>query len=264
MIEGEQGRVSVWEYLNPVSLTTFAYTNPLGNAVFGTYRTMAAGRGMMIPGIVPQGLFGARPITSVALKESFKAGGVMPMLRTGGKSLIFGIEGLGAADATSMTSTKALANSMVRNPLSPISSFRRGNRSAARNLLRQSRSAGIQMEGSISREIAKGILTRPTAQMIGRAGIIAAGRVINPIMNIVLVAQVAKFLGESAFRGIQATADVIDRATEKVYNLELGGDLSRGFLTTQAATERQRALQAIQSSHLSARRFLGSEASVMH
>ena len=91
-----------------------------------------------------------------------------------------------------------------------------------------------------------------------------AGRVINPIMNAILIAQTAAFVGETVFKGLRATSEAINRASEKVYNLDLGGELSRGYLTAGAATERQRALQAIQSSHLSGRRFLGSEAEMAH
>jgi hypothetical protein len=130
------------------------------------------------------------------------------------------------------------------------------------------------MKKELSRSTGMGYLTaaenlatkmgKPSGVLMARAGLVWAGRVMNPLMNTVLVAQVAAFIGETAFKSIRATSEVINRASERAYNLELGGELTRGFLTGSATTERQRALQAIQSSHLSGRRFLGNEAEMSH
>lgn len=267
MIDNDQGRVSVWEYINPVALATFAYTSPLGSRVFGTYKAMAKGRGMILPGMIPLG----DPVSLSAVSEAYRAGKATQMASVTGKSMLFGIEGFGAAkgiaDGSRLPSQQIIrvTNSMLSNPLNPLAKYRSHTFRVAYDMLKVAKAEGVSIaRGSTMHAGARMVMARPSAMVLGRAGIMAAGRVINPIMNILLAAQVTKFLAESAFKGIQATANAIDRATERVYNLELGGELSRGFLTGQAATERQRALQAIQSSHLSGRRFLGNEAQLVH
>jgi hypothetical protein len=63
-----------------------------------------------------------------------------------------------------------------------------------------------------------------------------------------------------------AAAERIERGLGEVANrrMEFGGQLSAGFFTNAAATERQRALQAIHQSGYSGRGLVGQEAALQH
>ena len=62
------------------------------------------------------------------------------------------------------------------------------------------------------------------------------------------------------FKGALTTLDTFSAFQEQVRSLEFGGSLSSGYMSTEAVTERQRALREIQRSHVGGRRMLGSEA----
>jgi len=255
MIDQAEGRTSVWEYLNPVDVAKFAYFNPLGSAVYGPWRAMAAGRGITLPGVFPV----AKRMTPSVLKNfltapfKFKEGTTFVThfnraKRAGGaigKAFFSGVEGIGAGGAEGAAEAIAYAA-----------------KGGGKELLKMRMANQFKMAGTDSL-LGKVLQAKAGPVVMARAGMIWAGRVINPVMNIVLAAQAVRFIGETTFKAVRATAEVINRASERVYNLDLGGELSRGFLTGQAATERQRALQAIQSSHLSGRRSLGNEAGVI-
>lgn len=71
---------------------------------------------------------------------------------------------------------------------------------------------------------------------------------------------VAEPLGRAAFSAM----DSAFRAYEAIPTPELGGQLSMAYLTQGAATERQRALQAISKAHINGRSALGMEAQYAH
>lgn len=263
MIDNGQDRISVWEYVNPIAIAKFAYTSPLGAAMYGPYRALAQGRGLMIPGLLPGmgrsvrftevGTTAMQTVSKIAGKQAFKAE-ISTAGRTFGRGLLFGFEGAGAASGSKGMEAMSLARRGMR-----------GWKGYYVNTLSDGKGAA-SLGAGIDEVMAATLFSRtgPGVTTLGRAGLIKAGSVINPIMNAILVAQAVAFTAETVFKGIRATSDVINRAVEKVYNLELGGELTRGFMTGQAATERQRAMQAIQGSHLSGRRFLGNEAAMVH
>ena len=265
MIDTAEQRTSVWEYVNPINVAKFAYTSPLGSALYGPYKAMAKGKGLTFPGLIPWGSKG------IDLKHAGTLwgtdGGFVTKLqgtvRSGARGMIFGVRGIGSGTTGEALEAMALsrrgllgwkktkANQIVKRTIygEGWSSLSSGATSELKSVL-----------GATSLWRTGG----PGVAALGRAGIMMAGRVINPVMNLLLCAEIISFAAETTFKGIKATSDAINRASEKVYNLELGGELSRGFLSSGAATERQRALQAIQGSHLSGRRFLGSEATLAH
>lgn len=64
------------------------------------------------------------------------------------------------------------------------------------------------------------------------------------------------------FKGALTALDTFSAFTNHVRSLEFGGSLSNGYLSTSAATERQRAVREIQRSHVGGRRMLGREATM--
>ena len=267
MIDTAEQRTSVWEYVNPVAITKFAYTSPLGSALYGPYRALAQGRGLMIPSILPQ----LPSMGGTAVKFSQLSSVVSDVIgsnrttfmtnisrasKTFGRGVLFGLEGIGAGSTTQGMEAMAIARrGLVGWKEVKVKQIAKTASSTTKGIMEVEKVLGAK---SLMRAGGPGVPT------MGRAGLIMAGRVVNPIMNIILAAQVISFAAETTFKGIRATTEAINRAAERVYSLDLGGELSRGYLTAGAATERQRALQAIQGSHLAGRRFLGNEASLLH
>ena len=267
MIDDGDKKVSAWEYVNPINTVKFAYGSPFGNLLFGTYRGMAAGRGLMFPGILaPMKWIGGRALRwndMLASAGNLAIPGSVQAVAAMGKSIgkgaargfLFGAEGIVAGSEDAALEAMILA--------------RRGKKSlrAWRILKARTVPLGTGGEGVMLRSVAEATAAvgeRVGGATIARAGLIWAGRVIDPIMDVLMVGQMVAFAGETAFKGIKATAELLNRTAERVHHLNLGGELSRGFLTGQAVTERQRALQAIQASHLSGRRMMGNEASMVH
>ncbi len=79
-----------------------------------------------------------------------------------------------------------------------------------------------------------------------------------------LMYSVTQMAFEPLGRKAISTVDSIFNAKSMIRSPELGGNLSMAYLTRGAATERQRALQAIQKSRLNARQALGNEAALKH
>lgn len=79
-----------------------------------------------------------------------------------------------------------------------------------------------------------------------------------------LAASAFTFGAESIGRGIVGTVDNAMGALQQNKEWEFGGNLALTYLNRGAATERQRAIQAISKSRLNARAGLGNEASGLH
>lgn len=91
----------------------------------------------------------------------------------------------------------------------------------------------------------------------------AIGNVVN------LVGLAASIVAPAVYQGTRIlTTDIAkminDVSSRSVASLEWGGTLSPGFLTGQASTERQTALQEIHRSRLNARTAIGNEAALTH
>jgi len=79
-----------------------------------------------------------------------------------------------------------------------------------------------------------------------------------------IVLTTAAGLTEPIGRGIVGAADKALNAFNNRFMVETGGTLSAGFLSQGAATERQRAVQAISKAYINGRSALGQEAYFMH
>lgn len=247
-----EDRTSVWEYINPFD----DFTNPTRAFIYGPYRSLARGRALF-PGLIPtQGWMAAglptRPgfisktITGAwegMTTSSFRTGSVGKFVGTTGRFLLFG-GGTDLGPEARMVADRGMAGAHMYYDEIAARPGVMGLKSklGARRSLRNLSLDGVR----------------------AKAGLIRAARYISPIVNLYMAYQMTSWAVETAFKGVRATAETINRATERITDLELGGDLTRGFLSDQASTERQRALQAIQSSHLSGRRFLGNEANIYH
>jgi hypothetical protein len=74
-------------------------------------------------------------------------------------------------------------------------------------------------------------------------------------------------IGRTMELGFKAAVSALDYSAaqyEQIRALEFGGTLGAGYKTQEAATERQRAVQALQRTHLAGRRSLGMEAMNYH
>jgi hypothetical protein len=109
-------------------------------------------------------------------------------------------------------------------------------------------------------------------QQLSKAGArgLGASRFIGLTARPLLGALNAIFVAQMAFKGAQTVGHIamgvnrqIQHLSMGIPNLEMGGDISQ-FQTQLAATERQRAIQAIQGSMYNARIAIGNEASMMH
>lgn len=249
-----EDRVSVWEYVKPgnvIGSYIEPFTSPTQAFIYGPYRSLARGTGFF-PGIIPtQGWMstGTKMPGSVAkLADAIgssslmrgRVGSVGRYLGTAGRFLLFG----GSRDL----GPEARMVADVGMDKAVAMKFGSSERQFALSKVLSKYGGGTTAMNTI----------RAKALLIG------AARVINPIINLYMGYQALSWAVESTYKGIKTTAAVIDRARSRMTDLELGGALSQGFLSEQGATERQRALQAIQSSHLSGRRFMGNEASMYH
>lgn len=247
-----EDRTSVWEYINPFD----DFTNPTRAFIYGPYRSLAQGRAWF-PGLLPtQGWMASGLTTKTGFlnktiagawegitTSSFRTGSVGRFVGSAGRFLLFG-GGSDLGPEAKMIADRGMAGAWMHYDEVASRPGVMGLKSklGAMRSLRNLNSRSIR----------------------AKSYLIGAARVINPILNLYMAYQLTSWAVETTFKGIRATADTINRATERINDLELGGELSRGFLSDQSATERQRALQAIQSSHLSARRFLGNEAAMYH
>lgn len=98
---------------------------------------------------------------------------------------------------------------------------------------------------------------------------VAAARTVSTIGSVLLPIAIGAKGGELfgnmlglAFKGAVAAMDYVDAEIQHMRALEFGGTLGPGFRAGAAATERQRAMQALQRTPLAGRRFLGQEASM--
>jgi hypothetical protein len=247
-----EDRTSIWEYINPFE----DFTSPTRAFIYGPYRSLARGQAFF-PGLLPtQGWMASGLTTKTGMMnkviggawegmttQSFRTGSVGKFIGTAGRFLMFG----GGSDMG--PEAKMIAD--------------RGMSGAAAFYSEQAARPGTM---GLKTKLAgmKSLRSLGSRNVMAKSYIIGAARVINPILNLYMAYQMTSWAVETAFKGVRATADTINRASDRISNLELGGDLSHGYLGEQAATERQRALQAIQSSHLSGRRFMGNEASMYH
>lgn len=97
---------------------------------------------------------------------------------------------------------------------------------------------------------------------MGRYAVIGSsiGNVALPIIAGISAGQLVSNIVGLTFKAGVAAMNTISRVSEHIRGLEFGGELGPGYITGAAKTERQRAIQQIQRSHLNARRNIGNEA----
>ena len=91
-----------------------------------------------------------------------------------------------------------------------------------------------------------------------------AGAILGPVAGLALLGTTIGRTFSMAFKAGVAALEYAQGRGEQIRALEFGGTLGAGFRTQSAATERQRAVQAINRTHLSGRRALGHEAVNYH
>lgn len=255
-------KVSQWEYINPVHLggeiaanVASPYISPWQAVVYGPWRQMANGR-VLLPGILPQ--WAGQGVAGSAWRAMPLRGTQKTMVGKGiakfGKFTMFGQSFDMGDDARRLADigVKEFRREVARGI--PGVTPRVFGPKGALPLEKELRKAAVKRMAQ----------TRGVTGLTVRAGMISLGRIVNPIMTGIAVVQAGLWAGEMAFKGLRTTTSILERVTTDLMALELGGSLSEGFLSQTAATERQRALQAIQASHLSGRRMLGNEAQLVH
>lgn len=280
----ERGRTSVWEYVNPLAVVDrplSAYTSPFAAVIYGPYSALAAGRGIQVPGVFPvlsnvsaigkasRGILSVFNQQAARLPTAFTSSPAGKLTTGAVRGLLFGFSlgGEATADARALASA---GNTLQFGLGTNFERFRKARIDAVattrglRSAIRSGAGAGINVPLAEKTLAATRIPGKLTIGTVGRAGLIRLGSTVGGLMNAAAVIQIATFGAEAAFKGIQSVAEMIDRSTTRIHSLELGGELGRNFLTRQAATERQRALTAIQASHLSGRRMMGNEAGLIH
>lgn len=120
---------------------------------------------------------------------------------------------------------------------------------------------GIGAKGPIAAGVQKAI-TSSAGALQTSVTVSSIGAVLHPIAVGVLAGTAVAHLTGLAFKGAVAAINYVDAEIEHMRALELGGTLGPGFRSGAAATERQRAIQALQRTPLAGRRFLGQEASM--
>lgn len=79
-----------------------------------------------------------------------------------------------------------------------------------------------------------------------------------------MIADIGMMIGQPIGRAIVEQTNAAMERAENRFMPELGGKLNAAYLSYGAATERQRALQAISKSHINGRSAFGTEAALMH
>jgi hypothetical protein len=106
-----------------------------------------------------------------------------------------------------------------------------------------------------------GVATPQFAKLINTT--INANRIGGFLLPIAAGAALGSFAGrmfDLSYKAGNAALAYANSTAEHIRALEFGGTLGAGFKTNAAATERQRAVQALQRTHLAGRGALGSEA----
>lgn len=86
----------------------------------------------------------------------------------------------------------------------------------------------------------------------------------NAALAVSILAPLAEFGVRAVMSPLNESYLKLRDTLNRAVNTEFGGSLSPGFMTGQASTERQRAIQEIHRSRINARSSIGQEGSLMH
>jgi hypothetical protein len=107
------------------------------------------------------------------------------------------------------------------------------------------------------------LLTQKSARQAGKLAITGA-KAVSWIGLGLMIGEVALAVGQPIGRAIMDQVNSTFERMENRFMPELGGRLNAAYLSYGAATERQRAVQAISKSHLNGRSAYGQEAALTH
>jgi len=89
-------------------------------------------------------------------------------------------------------------------------------------------------------------------------------KVVNYAMIAFTLWDMTKMIGEPVGRYLVENVNRVSNQFANRYAPEMGGQIALSYMSTGAATERQRAVQAISRSYINGRSALGNEAELMH
>jgi len=95
-------------------------------------------------------------------------------------------------------------------------------------------------------------------------GALKFGRIYAGVNTAFLLWDITKMVGEPIGRYVVDNINRVSDAYVNRFNPETGGNLALGYLSAGAATERQRAVDAISRSYINGRSALGTEAQLLH
>jgi len=98
----------------------------------------------------------------------------------------------------------------------------------------------------------------------GARGVLTAGKVVAGVGAVMGMWDMAKMIGEPVGRYLVENTNRLAQAYQDRYAPELGGKIALSYMTGSAATERQRAIQAISRSYMNGRSAIGNEAQYLH
>jgi len=99
---------------------------------------------------------------------------------------------------------------------------------------------------------------------LGFKSAVLVGKVGSAYMTASMVAQAVSMIATPIAQGAVQAVDTAFNQFANATKPELGGHLNMAYLSQGAATERQRAIQAISKSRINGRSMFGQEAQMMH
>lgn len=152
-----------------------------------------------------------------------------------------------------------------------VSAMRTGKKTAAITLPGMKGTLGSVSVKQATRGLSK---TSSSALMkggLGKAALrtplklgLAAGKALSTVGLAMFAWDLIKAVGEPLGAAAMSTAYSTAQRIQDRFMPEMGGSLSVAYLTRQAATERQRALQAMSKASITGRSAFGQEAAMMH
>lgn len=134
----------------------------------------------------------------------------------------------------------------------------RGAMEAARTKL-----AEMQVKHKLSKETLTRLVGQQGIRTVGKWAIRGA-KAVSWIGTALFFADVAGMVAEPIGRAMVQQVNATMERFEERFMPELGGKLNAAYLSYGAATERQRAVQAISKAHINGRSAFGQEAQLMH
>lgn len=266
-VTNRRGVISSLLFPNPLEAVKW-YFNPFG-ATIGAWNMSHSGSFYMLPHSVP-GYFFKKNIVGFGVKhfgDNYITRSVIPAVLGSGAN-VTGIASPGVAnaivDAASGMNT-AFAGDFGRALKSVIRRKRwaTGGASVADDVMfgvaeKLSKKYGNRQALST---VAKFMGDKSAMTGMQRMFIASKiGGILTPVLGGLMIGELVGRTMSLAFKAGVSALDYASAQAEHMRALEFGGTLGAGFRSQSAATERQRAVQMLQRTHLGGRRGLGTEA----